>query len=265
MTSRLAAARPVGHDADALAAFRANGRMAGHLAAPHYLVWPMRAWLLQALVRLGGLEQAEQAIAELGAKDRDRTEIRIGLAVFKSAGDGMECRRGKQGNGFLPMLHLLQETRTFLAVRNDRRRNEVDILASLQFEHFTRHKVEPSPDGQVYLVYKTADRAPRVPVPRRNECNQGRRLPPGRRISPHGWLFHNGARIDPGVVSVADWLHSIIGRERMHRHALAMSAWSACGQPSASHTPCFHSRCRGTLGHSASPSRCGFTACQMST
>ena len=53
-------------------------------------------------------------------------------------------------------------------------------------------------------------------------------------------------------------------RERMRCQALAISAWSPCGHPSASHTPCFHSICRGTFGQAARPSRCGFTACQMS-
>jgi LuxR family transcriptional regulator, maltose regulon positive regulatory protein len=40
-----------GHDADALAAFRAAERLAGHLAAPHYLAPQTRAMLVHALVR----------------------------------------------------------------------------------------------------------------------------------------------------------------------------------------------------------------------
>jgi LuxR family transcriptional regulator, maltose regulon positive regulatory protein len=43
-----------GRDADALAAFRAAERLAGHLAAPSALATPMRALLLLALVRLAG-------------------------------------------------------------------------------------------------------------------------------------------------------------------------------------------------------------------
>jgi LuxR family transcriptional regulator, maltose regulon positive regulatory protein len=46
-----------GRDADALAAFRAAERQAGRLAAPHYLVPAVRAWLLIALVRLGQTER----------------------------------------------------------------------------------------------------------------------------------------------------------------------------------------------------------------
>jgi ATP/maltotriose-dependent transcriptional regulator MalT len=74
-----------GRDADALAALRAAERLAGHLAAPHYLALPTQAWLLQALVRLGELEQAEQALADLGDQDRDRGELRIAAAALRLA------------------------------------------------------------------------------------------------------------------------------------------------------------------------------------
>jgi LuxR family transcriptional regulator, maltose regulon positive regulatory protein len=74
-----------GRDRDALAAFRATERQAGHLAAPHYLVPLTRAKLLQALVRLGELEQAEQFHAGLDAPDRDRGETRIAAAVLRLA------------------------------------------------------------------------------------------------------------------------------------------------------------------------------------
>jgi LuxR family transcriptional regulator, maltose regulon positive regulatory protein len=74
-----------GRDADALAAFRAVERLAGLLAAPHYLVPAARARQLQALVRLGEIERAEQALAELGEEDRDRGEVRIATAVLRLA------------------------------------------------------------------------------------------------------------------------------------------------------------------------------------
>jgi LuxR family maltose regulon positive regulatory protein len=74
-----------GRDAEALAAFRTVERLGGLLAVPHYLVLPARAWLLEALVRLGGLEQAEHAIAELGEQDRDRGEIRAAVAALRLA------------------------------------------------------------------------------------------------------------------------------------------------------------------------------------
>jgi LuxR family transcriptional regulator, maltose regulon positive regulatory protein len=76
-----------GRDADALAAFRAAERLGGQLAAPHYLVPPARAWQLLALVRLGELEQAEQALAEFGEQDRDRREIRTAVAALRLAQD----------------------------------------------------------------------------------------------------------------------------------------------------------------------------------
>src|SRR6185437_6043000 len=55
-----------GRDADALPAFRAAERLAGHLAAPSALATPMRALLLLALVRLGETERAEQVVDGLG-------------------------------------------------------------------------------------------------------------------------------------------------------------------------------------------------------
>ena len=51
----------------------------------------------------------------------------------------------------------------------------------------------------------------------------------------------------------------------MYFHARAMSAWSACGQPSASHTPCFQSVPRGTTGQASRPRRSGLTDCHTST
>jgi LuxR family maltose regulon positive regulatory protein len=74
-----------GRDADALAAFRAAERLAGHLAAPHYLVPPTRARLIQALTRLGETERAEQVLAALSEQDRDRGEIRTATAVLRLA------------------------------------------------------------------------------------------------------------------------------------------------------------------------------------
>jgi LuxR family maltose regulon positive regulatory protein len=74
-----------GHDQEALAAFRAAERAAGHLAVPPFLVPWTRARLLHALVRLGETERAEQALAELGEQDRERGEIRIAAAVVRLA------------------------------------------------------------------------------------------------------------------------------------------------------------------------------------
>ena len=74
-----------GRDADALAAFRAAEQLAGRLAAPHQLVPRVRAMLVHALVRLGEMERAEKALADLG--ERDRGEARIATAVLRLAED----------------------------------------------------------------------------------------------------------------------------------------------------------------------------------
>ncbi len=72
---------------DALAAFRAAERLAGNLAAPHLLVPPTRGLVLHVLVRLGEIERAEQALAELGEPDRERGETRTALAALRLAQD----------------------------------------------------------------------------------------------------------------------------------------------------------------------------------
>ena len=74
-----------GRDADALAAFEAAGRLAGHLPAPRPLVTQMRAWLLCALVRLGDTERADQALAGLSEHDPGSPETRIATAALRLA------------------------------------------------------------------------------------------------------------------------------------------------------------------------------------
>jgi LuxR family transcriptional regulator, maltose regulon positive regulatory protein len=68
-----------GRAAAALAAFRAAEQLAG----PNPLARPLRAWILLALVRLGDTERAEQALADLSERDRDRREIRIAAAALR--------------------------------------------------------------------------------------------------------------------------------------------------------------------------------------
>ena len=70
--------------ADALAAFRAAERLAG----PHPLARPLRGWLVRALARLGETERAEQILAGLSERARDRGEMRIAAAVLRLATDG---------------------------------------------------------------------------------------------------------------------------------------------------------------------------------
>ena len=67
-----------GRAADALAAFRAAEQLAG----PNPLGRPLRAWLVLALVGLGDTERAEQALADLSERDRDRREMRIAAAAL---------------------------------------------------------------------------------------------------------------------------------------------------------------------------------------
>ncbi len=74
-----------GRDADALAAFAAAERLAGHLAASHMLVPPTRALRLVTLVRLGETERAGYDLAELGDQDRERGELRIATAGLRLA------------------------------------------------------------------------------------------------------------------------------------------------------------------------------------
>jgi LuxR family transcriptional regulator, maltose regulon positive regulatory protein len=74
-----------GRDADALAAFHAAERVGERLTSPHMLLTPARSWLVYALVRLGEVERAEQALAGLGERDRGHGEMRIAAAVLRLA------------------------------------------------------------------------------------------------------------------------------------------------------------------------------------
>jgi LuxR family maltose regulon positive regulatory protein len=74
-----------GRDAEALAAFQAAIRLAGHLAAPHLLAQRVRALLVLALVRLGETGRAEKALAGLGERERERGEVHIATAGLRLA------------------------------------------------------------------------------------------------------------------------------------------------------------------------------------
>jgi len=76
-----------GRDADALAALQAAERLGGRLTTPQMLLTPIRAMLLHTLVRLGDVDRAEQALADLGEDDRDRAETRIATAVLRLGQD----------------------------------------------------------------------------------------------------------------------------------------------------------------------------------
>jgi LuxR family maltose regulon positive regulatory protein len=83
-----------GRNADALAAFQAAERVGGRLTAPHMLLTPARAWVLYTLVRLGDVERAEQAVADLGERDRGHGEMRIAAAVLRLAQDDPRAAMG---------------------------------------------------------------------------------------------------------------------------------------------------------------------------
>ena len=78
---------PRGRDADTLAAFQAADRLAVRLAELSLMVLPNRSFLVQALVRLGETERAEQALAGLGDHDRGGGEMCISLATLRLAQD----------------------------------------------------------------------------------------------------------------------------------------------------------------------------------
>ena len=72
-----------GQDGEALTAFRNAEQSARQLAAPNLLVVAMRAFMIQALVRVGETETAERALDG----DHDRGELGIALAVLRLAQD----------------------------------------------------------------------------------------------------------------------------------------------------------------------------------
>jgi LuxR family maltose regulon positive regulatory protein len=58
------------------------------MAGPNPLGRPLRAWLILALVQLGDHDRAEQALAGLSARDRNRREMRIAAAALRLAQSG---------------------------------------------------------------------------------------------------------------------------------------------------------------------------------
>jgi len=70
-----------GRPGDALAAFRTAERLAGL----HPLGRPLRAWLVHALAQLGRTDHAEDILAGLSDRDRDRGEMRVATAALRLA------------------------------------------------------------------------------------------------------------------------------------------------------------------------------------
>ena len=69
------------HD-QALAAFQAAERVTGLLVTPHMLATRVRAHLLQALVRLGQTERAEQVLAEQEQREHGTADMRLTVGVL---------------------------------------------------------------------------------------------------------------------------------------------------------------------------------------
>jgi LuxR family transcriptional regulator, maltose regulon positive regulatory protein len=72
-----------GHDGKAMTAFKSAERVAGLLVAAHPRSTPMRAHMLQTMVRMGDTEHVEQALA--GLDETERGETRNALAALRLA------------------------------------------------------------------------------------------------------------------------------------------------------------------------------------
>jgi LuxR family transcriptional regulator, maltose regulon positive regulatory protein len=72
-------------NAAALAALEAGEPLAGRLGGQHYFVARTRAMRVQSLLRLGQPERAEEFLAGLGERDRERGEIRVATAALRLA------------------------------------------------------------------------------------------------------------------------------------------------------------------------------------
>ncbi|MGH3164721.1 MAG: hypothetical protein ACRDN0_02365 [Trebonia sp.] len=83
-----------GRDRDALAAFLAVERVAGHLDAPNLVIPRARAMQMFILVRLSDTERAEQTLARLGERAREREDVHVETAVLLLAPGvcGLPCR-----------------------------------------------------------------------------------------------------------------------------------------------------------------------------
>jgi len=75
-----------GRNHDALVAFRAAERLAGRLDAPP-VVPEARAWQMLVLVRLGDIADAEQALAGLEVRERQRVDVHVSTAALRLAQD----------------------------------------------------------------------------------------------------------------------------------------------------------------------------------
>jgi LuxR family transcriptional regulator, maltose regulon positive regulatory protein len=157
-----------GEVADALAAFRAAGRLAGHLSALHPFATPVRAWLAHALVRAGETELAGKVLAGLGEEERGHGSIRITAAILRLAqGDPHSAIAELDPvlDGSIPMGWRTRLTQAFLleAIARDALGDEGAAESALE-----RALDNAEPDGALlwFLVH---------PVPDLLERHTGRR------------------------------------------------------------------------------------------
>jgi LuxR family maltose regulon positive regulatory protein len=137
-----------GRECNAMTAFSAAERVAGLLVAAHPRSAPMRAHLLQTLVRLGETASVEQAVAEAG--ESERGEIRNAMAALRIAqGDPRAATLALAPvlSGSAPVTNLGWKSQTFLLEAIARDALGDPVAAGRALEH-ALDLVEP--DGAVF-------------------------------------------------------------------------------------------------------------------
>jgi LuxR family maltose regulon positive regulatory protein len=125
-----------GNDIHALATFRAAERLAGSLATPHQQTAPLRAHVLQTLVRLGECDRAETALA--GLEDTRHGEIQNAFAALRLAqGDpqGATCALKPVLDGSAPVTNPGWMTQAFLLAAIAREALGEVVAAGQALEH----------------------------------------------------------------------------------------------------------------------------------
>jgi LuxR family transcriptional regulator, maltose regulon positive regulatory protein len=74
-----------GRNAAAVAAYEAGELQARRLGGTNYMVARNRSYMVHAMLSLGQTERAEQFLAGLGERDRERGEIRVAVAALRLA------------------------------------------------------------------------------------------------------------------------------------------------------------------------------------
>jgi LuxR family transcriptional regulator, maltose regulon positive regulatory protein len=135
-------------DGRALAAFRAAERLAGLLVPAHPRSTPMRAHMVQTLIRLGDTGRAEQALA--GLEETERGETRTALAALRLAQGRPQAATAALApilDGSAPVTNLGWESQAFLLEAIARDALGDAVAAGHALEH-ALDLVEP--DGAVF-------------------------------------------------------------------------------------------------------------------